>query len=173
MSDNILQDISSGIYFDLGSPVNLPASAISGRLLTSGFLGNLDTVLYECHWIDYGSGVINPPLNGQESNIYSELFKATYFRQLASQVINNIGNPSSFAYSLADGDAKIVLSDPVNLSRICRDMEKQAMDRAKYLIYEYNKGRGTARVVNYPTIQAPTQALEGSIPSYTTRGLGY
>ena len=153
--------LSTGIWQDIGSPDNLSVSSISGRLMSSGMLGGLDNLLIECHWVDWNSGTINPSLNGGELNIYQQYYKVNYYRNLASQIVGKIGNPASFAYVLREGDSNITLSNPVDIARLFRDLEKQAMDELKLLVFEYRKGKAGPRAVNYPTIETPGVFMGG------------
>ena len=88
MSCEYVGIIASGIWNDIGSPTSITISAISGRLLTSGFLGQLDAINQTCHFID--SGCIYPLLVGEEIAIYEEIYKANYYRTFSTQEIGNI-----------------------------------------------------------------------------------
>ena len=116
--NNAIFNLSTGIWVDLGNPDNLTVQSISGRLMSSGFLGGLDNLLMESHWVDWGSGTINPPLNGGELNIYQQYYKVNYYKTLITQIVGKIGNPASFAYVLREGDSSITMSNPADLARI-------------------------------------------------------
>lgn len=150
-TSNLVFNISSGIWLDLDSPTSLAVTTISGRLISSGFLGQLDSLLQSAHYIDSGYNIV-PSLVAEEQFIYSELYKCNYYRTAAIQVIVNsagLSDTSTLFTRVREGDSEIVRESPVNVSRMLRDLEKQSWDKIRAMAVEYKKGLAIPLSVSY------------------------
>lgn len=137
--------MATGLWVDINQPSNLAVSSISGKLVSSGFLGKFDTLTDGCHHIE--SGCFSPPLNGQEQGIYQQLYLSEYYRTLFLQSQGAIGVTNWV--SLREGDSSITRANPTEISKLYRALQNDANKELGDLIFSYKNNQAGPRQVDY------------------------
>jgi len=102
---------------------------ISGWL--EGNLGQFNNLCYT----SFGTG---SEFKLEESSILSQLYLADYYTKQARCVLNQSATGSTDWTRLSEGDTTIVRTNKVDLSRVYRNLAKDASEEIKELVYSYN-----------------------------------
>lgn len=74
----------------------------------------------------------------EEESILSQLYLADYYTKQARKVLNMSVTGSTDWTRLSEGDTTIVRTNKVDLSRVYRNLAKDAAEEIKGLVYAYN-----------------------------------
>ena len=102
---------------------------ISGWL--EGNLGQLNNLCYT----SFGT---SGNFRLEEESILSQLYLADYYTKQARKVLNMSVTGSTDWTRLSEGDTTIVRTNKVDLSRVYRNLAKDAAEEIKELVYAYN-----------------------------------
>lgn len=139
-----ITDLAQSIYLDLDSPSNLSVAAIQSKLVSSAFLGQLNSLVGQCHAI--ATGDISPVLDTDEQGIYAKMYESDFWTRKIAAIAN--GTDINWV-SLRDGDSSIVRASPVDQMRLYRDMQKQLNDELRILSNAYRADGATTRDVAF------------------------
>ena len=103
--------------------------AISGWL--EGNLGQFNNLCYTSFGTDSNFKL-------EEESILSQLYLADYYTKQARAVLNMSATGSTDWTRLSEGDTTIVRTNKVDLSRVYRNLAKDATEEIKELTYAYN-----------------------------------
>lgn len=169
-NDELLQPWATGVWLDLGSPVNISVSTISGYAVQPATLGRLNDFIGTCF---SGSGYtgagstnyqIGPSITSAELAIINQLYLVSYYNNLA-QANMGVGGNNIPWLALAEGDSKIGRVNAANIGREYREMSKTAFGEMWNLINAY---RGNAEGGNIPrSVAFLNPALPAWGQSYT------
>ncbi len=76
--------------------------------------------------------------HSEEENILSQLYLHDYYKREARRVLNMSVTGSTDWTRLSEGDTTIVRTNKVDLSRVYRNLAKDAAEEIKELVYAYN-----------------------------------
>lgn len=157
-----LTDLATAIWLDLNSPSDLSAAAIQSKLTSSAFLGQLNSLVGQCHVI--ATGDISPVLDTDEQGIYAKMYQSDFWTRKIAAIAN--GTDISWV-SMADGDSRIVRASPVDQMRLYRDMQKQLNDELRVLSNAYRADGATTRDVAFYNFTNGTNYGYGVYPNDT------
>ncbi len=120
-------------------------------MLSSGFLGQLNSKVSACHYFE--SGCIAPPLDAPEQFIYAELYKYGYFLKLSTQILPTDGSSRSTWTSISEGDSKISRSSISAISANYRGIAKDINDNITRVADLYKRDRSLAESIDYILIE--------------------
>lgn len=146
---NFISGLATGIWQDIGEPPDLSVSTIFSKLSSSGMLGELDALINTCHTFNE-SGCIEPSLNGEEISIYQKIYYLNFYKKKSVQAIS-IGNGlgSSSWISIDEADTKIRRTNPVEISKVYKDLAKQTESSLNDLVSAYRMNRSFARDISF------------------------
>lgn len=142
-----ISDLSQAIWVDLNSPSDLSVATIQTKLVSSAFLGRLNSLVGACHTITTGD--ISPVLDTDEQGFYSLMYQSEFYNRKIAALAN--GTDIGWI-SLAEGDSRIVQASPVDRMRLYRDMQKQLNDELRVLTNAYRADGATTRDVAFYNI---------------------
>ncbi len=137
MSCEYIYTLSSGIWVDINEPSGIAISTISGKLTSDGFLGKFDALTDGCHSVV--SGCIEPPLNGQEQGIYSQLYLTEYYNKLFLQSQGAVGTAAWI--SIREGDSSITKATPTEISKLYRALYQDSSSELDDLIFAFKNNQ--------------------------------
>ncbi len=152
----ILQ-LASTIYQSVGQPTSLSVGYISGWITDPNNLGDLNNKLSTNFAIDFttsGGPCIRDDFAAEEASIYSLMYQAAYYENLALQILANGGVQW---ITITEGDTRITRSDPVNLAKQYNTMKNDAFKGIGLAINNYNRRVSlpvsveAAQSASYPT----------------------
>lgn len=109
-------NLASDIYTDIGSPTSLSVGFISGWLIDSGNLGDINNKLYTSFYLTGNAPVITDNCGNfgpEEAAIYELMYKNNFYQNQSLAVLAGGG---SFWTSLSEGDTKVSRTDVVKIS---------------------------------------------------------
>jgi hypothetical protein len=127
-----IEDLAASIWADLGDPTDLSVLVIQTKLASDAFIGKLNVLLGTCYTVT--AGIIAPPLGTSEQAMYALLYQVGFWGRKIAQLSAGLIQP---VVSLAEGDSRIVFSNRVDIMRIYRDEQKQALDELYKLVAAY------------------------------------
>lgn len=156
MSCEYIYDLAYNIWEEINSPSGMSVAAISGRLVSSGFLGQLDARINGCHSVV--SGCIVPPLDGEEQAIYEQMYLGGYYkkRSLSSFMYmpgTNAGVNEGIDWQhISEADSVIKRANPNEVAKFWKSLYDSANNEVNRLVDAYKRNRSAARSVDYITI---------------------
>lgn len=146
-----LQTLASAIWEDLGQPCQSIAF-ISGSLLGSGLLGQLNLKLTTSYWVQSGQCIAGG-FGDQEAAIYSLVFQSAHIRRMQLQTLGGGGN--ILWTQLADGDSRFSRESPTKTAAEYRETRKQLEEQIAVAVANWKLGH-----------TCPTQIVAADLPSY-------
>jgi hypothetical protein len=150
MSLQYIFDLSSQIWNELGQPTSISTGYITGKILSSGFLGKLGTMLDNSWYIDAVSGIV-PDLLDSEQAIVIQLVEMDYYVN-AYQNALGVGSSAVLYVSLAEGDSRLTRTNQVDIAKFYKDLQKDTWERIRLLVNDYKLNKSTVQSVDWPTI---------------------
>ena len=151
MSCQYIETLATGIWETINSPASPSVYSISGRLVSSGFLGQLDIRINGCHYIE--SGCIYPPLNRDEQAIYEQLYLAQYYRTKSLQGFADPALGGIDWIRIQENDSVVARANPNEVAKYWRSLYQDANNEVKTLSDLYKRNRAIPRSVDYLTIE--------------------
>lgn len=142
-----LTDLALNIWLDLSQPTGQPPSYIQSKLVSQPYVGQLNNQLATCYTAV--SGDISPALGDTEQGIYSLLYQYNYYSTQLNRVLQGL-NPG--VVSLADGDSRIVFTNPVDIARMYRDAAKEASANLIMQVSAYRQQASQPAAVDMPFV---------------------
>jgi hypothetical protein len=142
-----LTDLATSIYYAIGAPTGQPPSFIQSRLVSPSMVGQLNNLLTTCYVAV--SGDISPPLGQSEQGIYSLLYQSQYYATRLNQTLAGL-NPGITL--LREGDSQISFTNPVDMARVFRDMQKQTFDELCSQVYAFRQQESQPSATDMVTI---------------------
>lgn len=111
-----LNNYSTNIWQDIGSPTATSVGYIAAWLLVSGNLGRLNNSLDTSFWIS-GDSCISPAPGDDVLSIYEMIYKQQYYAGQQSALLTSIsvGSLGSTWTRIEEGDSKISRSSPTEI----------------------------------------------------------
>lgn len=131
-----LQTLASAIWEDLGQPCQSIAF-ISGSLLGSGLLGQLNLKLTTSFWVQSGQCIAGG-FGDQEAAIYSLVFQSAHIRRMQLQTLGGGGN--ILWTSIGDGDGKLTRENPTKTAAEYRETRKQLEEQIAVAVANWKLG---------------------------------
>ena len=163
-SSSLIGEWGSGLWQDLGAPVNLSALTISGYATTPSTLGRLNNFIGTCYsgsgYTGYGTFDydVSPDLTNAELAILDAMYRVSYYNSL-SQATMGYGGDSIPWTSIAEGDTKAARVNAASIGAVYIKQASDAQNALKYLVNVYitnSQGGNVPRDVEYPDIQYPS-----------------
>lgn len=138
MSYSVVQtlDLATGIYQSLGSPPALSVTFISGWLLDSGNLGDLNNKLCTSFYVSGDGGITDGGggFAGEEAAIYTLIYKGDYYEGAA---LGALAGGNSFWVTMSEGDTRIVRTDVTKIAAAYLAMNAQSTKLLRLAIHDY------------------------------------
>lgn len=163
-SNTLIGDWASGFWTNLGQPVNVAVTTISGYAIQPNTLGQLNSFIGTCY---SGSGYLgvtgtsnfdtDPNLTNTELSIIGAMYLVSYYNSL-SQAMMGVSQNTIPWVNLKEGDSTITRANGANLGMVYAKMATDANTRLQYLVNAYRQnaqGGSVPRTVDYPNIQYP------------------
>lgn len=144
--------LASGVYDDIGSPSSQSVAFISGWLVSSGTLGELNNRLNTCFYID--GACIEGGFGPNEASILVKIYESNYYKRRALQILN--GDISWT--SMKEGDTTITREASSNLAREYRQLHKALEEDIRIATANWKTGRsipGTVDSTDLPAWPSP------------------
>jgi hypothetical protein len=147
-SDYSFSNFISGVYVDLGEPIDYSPARLSGWFLDSANVGKLNnligTHISGVSVKDDSENIIGydlaPNVGGDEYSIYKNIFEYEYYKNLSRNVASSALQSNDWV-SLREGDSSITRINKNELSKNFRSMaamSKEELDRAVKMYLKYN-----------------------------------
>lgn len=147
---NDVQDLANSIYKSIGSPPSQSICFVSGWLMDSSNLGDLNNRLSTSFSIT--GSCITPDFGPEEESIYSQIYVWQFYNSMA---LSALANGGSFWTNLAEGDSKISRDSPANISKAYMAMNVNAERTLRQAVHDYKL-----------RISVPQSVDASSLPSY-------
>lgn len=141
--------LASGIWDDLNSPTNISIAFISGKLLSSGFIGEANTITAECNYIE--SGCLYPPLSAAQQAIYNKLYLYQFYSKEGLRLMS-LAASKNFMTSVREGDSSISFASPQQILQTYRGLAREAKADLDSLADYYKRNLAAPQSVNFYTI---------------------
>jgi len=169
MSCEYIFALSTGIWLEIDGPSSISVASISGRLVSSGFLGQLDTRINGCHTVV--SGCIQPPLNIEEQAIYEYMYLAGYYKKRSLQSFGSASPDNPMAgiewTRIQENDSVVSRANPNEIAKFWRTLYNDANIEVNRLVDLYKRNRSAASSVDYITInQYGGNGVDGGSRNY-------
>lgn len=155
-----ITDLATFIWNDLGQPSDEPTSYIQSKLVSNGYIGQLNSFTASC--FSGISGDISPSLGADEQALYALMYEKDYYTKKLNQTLAGL-NPG--VITLQEGDSRVTFASPIEKARLYRDMQKQLNDQLIMLTSAYRQDRSTPVSVDYmQIISSLRQGYDGPFP---------
>jgi hypothetical protein len=114
------------------------ATQLAREYRIQGISGWLEGNLGQFNNLCYTSFGTTGQFKLEEESILSQLYLADYYTKQARKVLNMSVTGSTDWTRLSEGDTTIVRTNKVDLSRVYRNLAKDAAEEIKELVYAYN-----------------------------------
>lgn len=170
---NSVGTLASGVWDDMGQPLNPSVSYISGRLGSDRMLGKLNVLLNTSFCIDatgtysgqsynagagtsgiYDVGDFYPAFGNTEQSIYTEIFKIQYYDTKIRDALNGIFDTSQSGVSidwseLREGDTTIKRSNRNEVVKTYRGLQNDSSSNLEKLVAFYRSNLGEpSQIIN-------------------------
>lgn len=140
--------LAGEIYTGIGAPSSLSVGYISGWLVSSGNLGDINNRLTTCFSLSGDAPCIVGGFGAPESSIYELMFQTSYYLQQANSVLANGGNVPWT--SMKEADTSITREGTV------------ARSKAYLNLYESTDGNLRVAVANWKLAHSIPLTVDGS-----------
>lgn len=163
-SSQLIGLFSTGLWIELGSPVQVSASTISGFAVAPSTLGTINSYLGTCYsGSGYaGPGTVNydvsPDLGAEELGVIGAYYSISFWNNLAQSTMG-YGSDSIPWQSIAEGDTRASRASAPAIGSVYAKLSQEANLRFKYLVNVYlqnSAGSTIPRDIEYLDIQYPT-----------------
>lgn len=132
--------LATGIWQDLNSPSATSVAYISGVLLSSGFLGAINSRLTIDLWVS-GGACIAGGFGAQEQNIASLQFQHDYCRRKAMEVMQGVGAGwAGSVTQIKEADSSVSRESPSKAAAEWRHMAKEAQEDLHVAVANWKVG---------------------------------
>jgi hypothetical protein len=139
-----IYNLASGTWEELGSPSAPSIAFISGWYSSNPSIGKLNTAINTC--FSGLSGCITPSLGDEESAIYKELYKISYFDLKIAQATNSALTDSWI--ELRDDVSTIKRQNKNEVAKTILLQRTESYKTLKDMIFSYQQNNSAARFVN-------------------------
>ena len=145
---NQIVGLATDIYGNIGQPSSLSVGFISGWLLDSGNLGDLNNKLCTSFYVTGDANITDNGGNfgGEEAAIYSMMYQSNYY---ASASLSALANGGSFWTSINEGDTRITRLDVAKISQSFMLMKKDNDAQLRLAIADYKRRVTVPQSVDY------------------------
>lgn len=152
MGCEAISGIATGIWSQLNEPTSLSVSFIYNKLLSSGFIGTVNTLTATCNYIE--SGCVYPPLDSSQLAIYQSLYLYQYYaaegpRAMASFAAKN------YVTNVREGDSAVSFASPQQLLVAYRGLAQEYKKEVDSLSDYYKRNLAGPRAVDALNIEFP------------------
>ncbi len=155
-NDELIQVWATGLWSDLGQPINVAVSTISGYAIQPNTLGKVNSYLDTCF---SGSGYtgagstnyqIGPCISPAVLGVIGQLYLVSYYNNLAQAAMGLGGNALPWT-QLREGDSSIARVNAALIGAQYRQMSKDAYEQLWNLVNAFRnaEGGGTPRAILY------------------------
>jgi hypothetical protein len=162
-------DFVSGVYLDLGEPIDYTPARLSGWFLDAANIGKVNnligTHISGVALLDNSQVItgysLEPNVGAEEYSIYKHVFEYEYYKSLARNVASSALQSSDWV-SLREGDSSITRINKNELSKNFKSMASSAKEDLELAVKMYLKyhmdptqvvGDDTEGIVNYSRIE--------------------
>ncbi len=131
-----IADLATTIYQGINSPSSLSIGYISGWIVDSGNLGDLNNKLSICTFLTGDSPCLVGDFSSDEAAIYQLCFNTDYYETQALAILQGGG---SFWTTMVEGDSRVTRSDMVNVSRQFLALQDSAQKTLRLAIQDYKR----------------------------------
>lgn len=140
----VITNLANETWEELGSPTAVSANYILSWYNSAASIGKLNNTLNACYSIV--GGYISPVLGDEESAIYKELFKISYYDRQVSAATNSALTDSWI--ELKDDVSSIKRHNKNEVAKTLILLRKDSYDTIKDMVYAYQQNNSAARFVN-------------------------
>lgn len=136
--DQILE-LATDIYGSIGSPSSISIGFISGWLVDSGNLGDLNNKLGTSFYLSGDAPCITDGgggFGGEEASIYTLMYKGDFYEGQSLSVLANMGSAWT---SLGEGDTRVAREGPSKASAAYLALNKQSNAFLRLAISDYKR----------------------------------
>jgi hypothetical protein len=137
-------DLATSIWHDIGEPTDISISYIQSKLVSTAFIGRLNTLLGVCHTVT--DNEVSPDLDEDEQGIYSLMYQVEFYSRKVAQLAAGLDQG---VISLADGDSRLVFTSVVDKQRLYRDMYREMLAELNKLATTYRVDKTIVEDVKY------------------------
>lgn len=144
--------MSNLIWTDINSPSDLAPSAITMKLTSDPFVGQINVLLNTCFAFvsSSGSGCFAPDLDMTTQGIFVQYYEAQYFQRKA---IDSQGAVGALAWvEITEGDSTIRRASPNEIAKFYKDLYASAKKDLDTLVDLYRRNLSVPVSVDYITI---------------------
>lgn len=188
---NSVGQLASGVWDDLGQPINPSVTYISGWMGSDRGIGKLNAYLNQQFLVDttgayagvsydaggysgiYQPGDFYPAFGNIEAAIYAEVYKADYYEKKIRDSLNGIldgGNDAGDWTALAEGDTKIERSNRSELLKTYRGHLQDTRVELQRLVGYYRQNLSDPRAVDISEPSISANRIYYSWPDYRRLG---
>lgn len=146
--------LATTIYQGINSPPALSVGYISGWLIDSGNLGDLDNKLSICTYLTGDSPCIAGDFSADEAAIYQLCFNTDYYEAQSLGVLQ----AGSYWINLEEGDSKVRRSDMVAVAKQWLSLQDNSQKTLRLAIQDYKRSHtsiGSIEGTNMPAWPSP------------------
>lgn len=151
-----IQELSSGLYEELGNPSGISVAYVSGWLCNN--LGSLNIAIHTAY--TGVSGTISPWPGQEEQDILKELFTIKFYERSAASALNAAGYDTWV--EIADDGSRVRRVSKNDLAKSFQSQKRESETRLLRLVASYNQnGANPVQVVGddvlspIPTVNEP------------------
>lgn len=130
-------ELATDMYRQVGQPSNLSVGFISGWIVYSGNLGDLNNKLGTSFYLSGDAPCITDAGGGfgpEEADIYTLMYKSEFYESASLGVL---ANGASLWISLSEGDTKVTRMDVSKLSAAYLALNNQSNQFLRLAIHDY------------------------------------
>jgi hypothetical protein len=124
---------STGLWTELGGPSDIAVTTISGWVVNSATMGQLNAAVGSC--FSGAGGYVSPDLQGEEFAILDQMYKVSYYGMRVNTAIPN--NVLTFLAGVSEGDSKVQFFSHAQAAQVLATLQKTAIDEKNRLINWY------------------------------------
>ncbi len=124
----------------LNSPSSISVAYISGWIIDSGNLGDLNNKLSICSYLTGDSPCIVGEFSSEEAAIYQLCFNTDYYESQSLAILQGGG---SFWTTMVEGDTRVTRSDMVNISKQYLALQDNSQKTLRLAIADYKRTHTT------------------------------
>lgn len=136
--------LAGNIYSGLPSPNSQSVGLISGWIVQSGNLGDLNNRLNTCFTLTGDSPCVVGGFGPAEASIYGLIYRTNYLEQQSANVLAAGGLMWT---SMKEGDTTITRSDPVNSSKVWLSLHESSQRALYVAVANWKRGESLFNTV--------------------------